>query len=422
MSDCLFEKQTLLDPNTLECPYDYYRAMQNNEPVHYDAGADTYLVTRYDLIVQAAKDFETFSSDMDLRREGIGPSNVKSDALFKRDGYLVEDVLTQVDPPRHTQFRSMVSRLFVGPVANKMEAYIEAHVDTLIDGFIDDGEVEFFRQFAVPLPLDLIADQLGVPREDKAQFKVWTDAIIETLGVMLTEERKLQCTALIIDFQHYFVQKMVEKRAQPENDIISTIATARLDDEDRDLTTEERLALIQQILVAGNETTRNHLAKSMVLLCQNSETQVQLREEPSLIKNFIEETLRLESPVQGLFRKTTKDVEFGGTFMPAGSKVLLMYGAANRDPKQFEDPEELDVFRKNSRLHLAFGAGPHACIGAMLARKEIEVTLRQILKRLQSIELKDSHSPIRHRPNLILRGMDGELTLTFQPTQNSDGE
>jgi len=418
MSDCPLQKQSLLDPNILECPYEYYREMQTQDPVHYDAGADTYLVLRYDLVAQAAKDVEIFSSEMDLRREGIGPSSVKSDALFKRDGYLVEDVLTQVDPPRHTQFRNMVSRLFVGPVANKMETYIESHVDTLIDGFIDDGEVEFFNQFAVPLPLDLIADQLGVPREDKAQFKVWTDAIIETLGIMLTEERKLECTALIIEFQHYFVKKMLEKRAQPENDIISTIAAARLEDEGRDLTTEERLALIQQILVAGNETTRNHLAKSMVFLCQNPNVQGQLRQNPSLIKNFIEETLRLESPVQGLFRKTTRDVEFGGTFMPAGSKVLLMYGAANRDPDQFENPEELDISRKNAKLHLAFGAGPHACIGAMLARKEIQVSLRQILKRLNTIELKDDDTPIRHRPNLILRGMDGELHLTFQPIVN----
>lgn len=410
--------QTLVDPQIQECPYEYYSAMHADEPVHYDEGADTYLITSYDLVAEAAKDVETFSSEMDLRREGGGPSSDKSDELFKRDGYLVEDVLTQVDPPRHTIFRNMVNMLFVGPVANKMESYIEAHVDTLIDSFIENGEVEFFSQFAIPLPLDLIADQLGVPREDKLKFKAWTDAIIETLGIMLTEERKLECTALIIEFQNYFVEKMEEKRDQPSDDIISTIAVARNEEEKREFTVEERLALIQQILVAGNETTRNHLAKSMMFLSEYPEVQTKLRDDPSLIKNFIEETLRLESPVQGMFRKTTKDIEFGGTHIPSGSKVLLMYAAANRDPEHFPNPDQLDISRKNAKRHLAFASGPHACIGAMLARKEIHVAIRQILRRLDNIALKDDHPPIRHKPNLILRGMDGELNLTFTQHHN----
>ncbi|MFK8016338.1 MAG: cytochrome P450 [Gammaproteobacteria bacterium] len=411
--------ETIFDPQIQECPYAYYSRMHTLDPVHYDEQADTYLVTTHELITQAAADFEVFSSAFDLRREAGGPDSASSDELFRTKGYLVEDVLTQVDPPRHTAFRNMVKPLFIGPVANSMESFIERHVDELLDGFIEKESVEFFSEFATPLPLDMISDQLGVPRKDIGKFKVWTDAIIETLGIMLSEERKQECTQRIIEFQHYFVAIMEQKRANPSDDIISFIASARLDHEDRELTVEERLALIQQLLVAGNETTRNHLAKIMVLLIQNPEQQETLRNRPDLIKNFVEESLRIESPVQGIFRKTTRDVTLGGTCIPKDAKVLLMYGAGNRDNTMFADAAKLDINRVNAKRHLAFGSGPHACIGSMLARKELQVSIRQILKRMKDIRFASADQKLSHKPNLILRALDGELNLRFTKTETN---
>ncbi len=270
----------------------------------------------------------------------------------------------------------------------------------------------------MPLPLGLIADQLGVPRGDMEKFELWSDAIVETLGIMLSEERKLECTRLIIEFQHYFVKKMAERRKDPCEDIISRIATARLDGEDRDLTIEERLALIQQLLVAGNETTRHHLAKCMLLLIQHPDQEARLRQDPSLIPGFIEESLRIESPTQGLFRRVTRDYALGGTLLRAGAKVMLLYGAANRDPGMFPEPDKLDVTRANARRHVAFGYGIHVCIGAMLARKELQVAYRRILARMKNFALAEDHGPIEHWPSLILRSLK-ELHITFTPVTES---
>jgi cytochrome P450 len=417
MTEATLSESSIIDRNVQQCPFPYYRLMHELDPVHYDAKADLYLVTRHDLLIEAARNVEIFSSEIDMRTDVGGPDTTNSDALFREKGWLVADVLSQVDPPRHTQFRAIVERLFTGPIVKRMETYIEAEVDRLIDAFIDTGEVDFYRQFAVPLPLGLIADQLGVPREDMEKFELWSGAIVETLGIMLSEERKLECTRLIIEFQHYFVNKMAERRESPQEDIISLIATARLDGEGPDLTTEERLALIQQLLVAGNETTRHHLAKCMLLLIHHPDQQALLRQDPSLIAGFVEESLRLEAPTQGLFRRVTRDYDLGGTVLPAGAKVMLLYGAANRDPSMFPQPNELDVTRDNARRHVAFGYGIHVCIGAMLARKELQVAYRRVLARMKNFALAEDHGPIEHLPSLILRSLK-ELRITFTPVKS----
>ena len=414
MTEVTLSDSSIIDRNVQQCPFPYYHLMHELDPVHYDAKADLYLVTRHDLLIEAARTVEVFSSEIDMRTDVGGPDTTKSDALFREKGWLVDDVLSQVDPPRHTKFRAIVERLFTVPVVKRIETYIEEQVDRLIDAFIDTGEVDFYRQFAVPLPLGLIADQLGVPREDMEKFELWSGAIVETLGIMLSEERKLECTRLIIEFQHYFVKKMAERRGNPYEDIISLIATARLDGEDRDLTTEERLALIQQLLVAGNETTRHHLAKCMLLLIHHPDQEARLRQDPSLIPGFVEESLRIESPTQGLFRRVTRDYDLGGTVLPAGAKVMLLYGAANRDPGMFPEPDELDVTRVNARRHVAFGYGIHVCIGAMLARKELQIAYRRILARMRNFALAEDHGPIEHLPSLILRSLN-ELRITFTP-------
>lgn len=406
---------TLFDPAVQADPYGYYALTHELDGVHYDAAADLYLVTRHELLREAAANPAVFSSEIDMRTDVGGPDTAQSDALFAAQGWVVRDVLSQADPPRHTQFRAIVEGLFTGPIVRRMHSDIEARVDGLIDGFCKRGEVDFFAEFAVPLPLGVIADQLGVPKKDMALFKTWSDAIIDTLGIMLTAERRLECTRQIIEFQHYFVAVMKSRERSPREDIISLIAQASLDD--RALTTEERLALVQQILVAGNETTRNHLAKCALLLAQNPEIQRRLRADANLVANFVEESLRLESPVQGLFRRVTKETRLGATALPEGAKVMLVFGAANRDPRAFPEPDTLDVERKNARRHVAFSHGIHTCIGAMLARTELRVGITRLLARLGNIALREGFRP-EHAPSVILRGLDA-LHLTFEPIGGS---
>ena len=353
------------------------------------------MISSYELAVEALSNWEVFSSAIDMRRDVGGPDPAESDALYEREGYTVRDVLSQVDPPRHSIFRNLVDRTFTGPVVRRMENYLSHHTDRLIDGFIEKGCCDFFADFAVPLPLGVIADQLGVPQKDLPKFKIWTDAFIDTLGIMLSPERKLECTRLIIEYQHYFVDRINQKKRNPEDDILSELVKARHEN-GSELAIEELLAVTQQLLVAGNETTRNHLAKSMLLLIANPDQQEILRNGLSLVPNFVEESLRLESPVQGLFRVTTQDTELRGYDIPKGAKIYMAYDAANRDNTMFNGADTLDVQRKNANRHLAFGHGIHRCIGQMLARKELEIAITSLLKRIDNIALDERYPHPQH--------------------------
>lgn len=411
MNKATLSELSIADPGVQQCPYQYYQLMQSEDSIHYDAKTDLWMVAGYDLAIEVLSNWKVFSSQIDMRTEVGQTSSDESDALFRSQGYVVKDVLSQVDPPTHTFYRKLVDRAFTGPVVRRMEGYLEEHTQALIDAFINDGSCDFYEQFAIPLPLGVIADQLGVPQEDMAKFKVWTDAIIETLGVVLSPERKLACTELIIEFQHYFVNRISEKRAEPADDLLSGLVSATHPD-GRDLTIEQLLALTQQLLVAGNETTRNHLAKSVLLLIENPEYQDRLRANPSLIPKFVEESLRIESPVQGLFRKTTEETVLGQRVLPKGAKLYVAYGAANRDEKMFPDANKIDLTRANTNRHLAFSNGIHRCIGQMLARKELEIALKSLTGQLANIRHATSVSTTEHVPSLILRGLK-ELHIKF---------
>jgi cytochrome P450 len=193
-----------------------------------------------------------------MRRDVSNVDPTEADELFKREGYFVEDVLSQVDPPRHTPFRRLVEKLFTGPTVKRMHGYLDTHVVELIDTFADRGRADFYHEFAVPLPVDVIADQLGLPRSDGMKLKRWTDAFIASFDATITAERKLECVKGILEFQKYFVTKRDEKLAQPGDDLLSMLVAARKDD-GAPLTIEEYLALCAQLMVAGNETTRNVL-------------------------------------------------------------------------------------------------------------------------------------------------------------------
>jgi len=271
--------------------------------------------------------------------------------------------------------------------------------------------VDFIGEFAGPLPVDVIADQLGLPRADGLRIRQWTDAIIETLDVMITAERRLACTQRIVEFQRYFVARREEKRAQPREDILSALAVARQPD-GTELSTEDYVALCAQLMVAGNDTTRNHLTKGMYLLTQDPKLQARLRREPALIPRFVEESLRVEAPVQGLFRTCREDVVLGGIAIPKGAKVVLLYGAANRDPSAFPDPGRIDLDRPNAQRHLSFGHGVHSCIGRVLATAELTLSFRRLLERLDNIRLDPDFPAPRHRPHFSLRGLDS-LNLAF---------
>lgn len=405
---------SLLDPETLECPFPLYHTLHREAPVYRMPETGFYVVTRYDLVMAAARNFKVFGHDANQRANRPGGPNLEAERVFAEQGWPQVATMTQCDPPRYDRYRPLVDRAFTASRVRAMEDYIETIVQDLLDAFIDKGEVEFVQEFAVKLPIFVIADQLGVPRADLARFKRWSDASVEPIGLLITREREVECAREVVEFQHYFAAKLEEKRAKPTDDIISTLATAEFVDDDgvtRPLNTAEFLSIVQQLLVAGNETTTNALGAGLVLLIERPDQIERLRREPFRLKTFVEEVLRLSSPVAGLFRRTTADTTLGDTFVPKGSMVLLRWAAANRDETVFDDADTLDVCRKNAGAHIAFGVGTHFCVGAMLARQELFQSFRAIIERMDSIRLKPGHV-LRHHPNLILRGLTA-LPITF---------
>jgi cytochrome P450 len=377
---------TMADPAINECPYDYYARMHTEAPVHYDARMGLWLVTRYADVVEASQQWDVFSSHIDMRRDVSTIDPTEADEFFRREGWLVEDVLSQVDPPRHTIFRRMVERLFTGPVVKRMHAYLDKHVLELLGSFERRGHADFLNEFALLLPLDVIADQLGLPRTDGALLRRWSDAFIGSFDLTITPAQKLAFARIILEFQRYFVAWRQKKTETPADDLLSMLVATRRED-GSPLNTEDYLALCAQLMVAGSETTRNHLLSIMLMLCDDPALQRRLRSDPALIPRFVDESLRLESPAQGLYRRTTREVELGGVRIPAGSIVMVMFGAANRDPAAFQQPSIMNLERPNLNRHMAFGYGIHSCIGRTLATAELNIATRRLLERLGPIRL-----------------------------------
>lgn len=328
-------------------------------------------------------------------------------------GYPFENTLLTNDPPSHRRFRGLANRAFTPRRVAQLESNVRAIANDLVDAFIHDGRVELVHQFGVPLPLTVIADALGVPRTDLPIFKKWSDDTVAPFGGMITLEREVECARSTVEFQHYFAAKLEERRAQPQDDLLTDLVNARFEGE-KPLTTAEILSILQQILVAGNETTTNMIASAMLLLLQHPEQMAAVHADHSLITNLVEEALRIEAPVQGLFRIAKVDTELGGVKVPAGARLAVMYGSGNRDESKFSQADRFDVCRANAKDHLAFGHGIHFCLGAPLARLEGKIAFETLFPRLQTIRLAEDKNDFTHMPSFILRGLKA-LHLEFDP-------
>jgi len=401
------EDYNFFDPEVIECPYEFYKLAREQAPIMElppaIPGAKFFLVTRYDLVVEILKNVEVFSSNFAALMAGKEEQDPEIQKI-QAQGWPQVNTLLTADPPEHERFRVLVNKAFTASRVKKMQDYMEQIVDELIDRFIDKGECEFINELAVPLPVKVIAAQLGVPQDDLPKFKKWSDSFIARLGRMISKEQELECVKDIVAFQHYFHNVIEERRKQPKDDLITDLVQAEVAGE-RSLDTAELLNIIQQLLVAGNETITNAIAGGMLLLIQNPEQMALVQEEPSKIENLVEEVLRLESPTAGMWRVVQQDTELEGVQLPAGSLVMVRFDAANRDLAKFEDGERLDVCRQNAVSHLAFGHGIHFCVGAMLARKEMQVTYEHLLLRLKNIRLAPGKNDLKHFPSVLLRGL-----------------
>ena len=395
------------DPEVIECPYEFYKLVRKQAPVmelpQAMPGGKLFLVTRYDLVMEILKDVEVFSSNFSTLLARREEPDEELQTIYAQGWPQVNTLLT-ADPPEHERFRVLVNKAFTASRVKKMQNYIEQIVDELIDRFIDKGECEFVSELAVPLPVKVIATQLGVPQDALHKFKKWSDSFIARLGRMNSKEQEIECAKDVVAFQHYFNNVIEERRKQPKDDIITDLVKAEVAGE-RSLNTAELLNIIQQLLVAGNETITNAIAGGMLLLIQNPDQIALVQKEPSKIENLVEEVLRLETPTAGMWRVVRQETELEGVQIPAGSLVMVRFDSANRDPAKFQDGEGFDVCRQNAGSHVAFGHGIHFCVGAMLARKEMQVAYERLLLRLKNIRLAPGKNDLKHFPNVLLRGL-----------------
>ncbi len=415
------ENIAILDADTLVDPYDTYALLRDEAPVFHVPMLNVHYVTRYDLVREAIKDTKTYSSKFDrfmVMANEAGRTTLPDDVreqVTAISAKLIANPPTMLtlDEPDHTRYRSLVSRLFTGSQVKRSEDQVRAVVEETATRFANGDARDFMSGFAFPVPLRIIADRLGIPREDRDVFDAGAMAAADGLRMSpMSPEATLRRAEVALALQDLLVRLIDECRDNPRNDMISLLATSKLDGENRLLTHGEALSILGQFLVAGHETTTSTFGWGMLLLCRQPELQDTIRGNAGLIKTFVEEALRIESPVQGLPRVVTRDTTLGGYPLKAGELIMLRYGAANRDERQFDNPDLVDVHRKKAGMQLAFGAGVHHCIGAPLARQELNLGFAALLDRMANIRLADGHAEPKAEPSLILRNLP-TLPLRF---------
>ncbi len=412
----------LLDDKTRECPFQYLQAIREQQPVYFMEELGAYYVSRYEDVRFIKKHPEIFSNNIFELGAQRGQARNIAEEYRAEHGWARVSTLQRTDPPVHTSYRKLINHAFTVARVRKMTPYIEAVVNDLIDkicGTAKDGRgsCDFVWDFAIPLPCIVIAEQLGVPRERIWDLKRWSDAMLAPGGGFVDEAAALECGRQVVAAQQFFAQVIAARRQQPEDDIITDLVHTHIEDpqtgESRLLTMEELQDLLDQLLTGGNETTTNAIGSGLMLLLQRPGSITRMREDPSLIRNFIEESLRYETPVLHLWRVTTRDVELGGMQIPKGSAIAVGYASANRDCSVFPDGEAFDLARRKPGAHLAFGSGPHHCPGAALARQEMFSTFTILLNRLHNIQLRDPDESFLHVPSSFLRGLE-HLHITFE--------
>ncbi len=402
------------DRDVVECPHAFNKLMREEAPVYLEPNTGFYLVSRYDLVEGILKDPDRFSSRF---RDALRPWDTFPEEArnILSEGWPATETLLTTDPPEHAKGRALVSKAFSLKRVKGMQPFMEQTVDDLLDRLIPQGHMEFREDFAAILPLMITALQFRVPDDEIDEIKHWSDIFAAQLGQEpKPDEAVVQEAREMVAFQRYFAKKLDEVRADPGDEIISVIGKA-MDDPDDPLSMADALEIINQAFVAGHETTTSAMTTGMLMLIENPDQLKLLQDDPSLIPNFCEEVLRMASPTNNMWRIAREDVEIEGVKIPKDAVMLLRFGSANRDEAKFgAESEKMDVCRKDARDHLAFGAGPHFCIGALVARQEMQKAFERLLARATNFRLAPGHEAPEHMYSVLLRGLQA-LHIEFDP-------
>jgi cytochrome P450 len=366
-------------------PFPRYRFMRETNPVYDHPQYHFWQVFRYDDVVRVLSDYTSFSSNFS---GGQGGDPLSSSMI-------------SMDPPRHRQLRNLVTQAFTPRSVAQLAGRITTIANKLLDQVAATGHMDIIDDLSYPLPVTVIAEMLGIPQEDREQFKIWSDAVV---GASESENGNPQA-----EMSSYFLDMIQQRSRERKDDLISALLDAQIDGQH--LNQRELLGFCILLLVAGNETTTNLIGNAILCFDEHPEVMEQLRAEPELLPGAIEEVLRYRSPVQFMYRRVAADVTIRDSQLRAGQMVLAWIGSANRDEAQFPDPDSFDIRRTPNR-HIAFGHGIHFCLGAPLARLEAKIVLTLLLERFDEIQRVRS-VPLEATGSDIVYGVK-HLPITFR--------
>ncbi|MEN8183568.1 MAG: cytochrome P450 [Myxococcota bacterium] len=387
----------LFTPEFHADPYPIYREMREEGRLLEVGGMESWIATGYEEVFTILRDARFKSgfsrSDNAYDRQWQARSPVTFE-FFHRN-------MLGANPPDHTRLRGLVSRAFTPRRVESLRPRVESIVSKLLDEVAPRGRMDVVQDFAYPLPLTVIAELLGVPVEDREKLKAWSQPFTRILDGMTRDAYLEEAEAAALEMNAYFREQFERHRQRPGDDLIDGLLAAH-DEGDR-LSEDELLSTCLLLLVAGHETTTNLVGNGLLGLLRHPEQWERLRAQPELAPSAVEECLRYDAPVQFTSRRPWEDVELFGRTVPGDMEVILVLGAANRDPARFPDPDRLDIGRADN-THLAFSQGIHFCLGASLARLEAEVALRGLSRRFPEMEL--ACETVSYRPGFAIRALE----------------
>ena len=411
---------TLADPKVMQNPYPYYERLRALDPVHFDEGIQTWLVTRHDDILTVARNTEAYSDEMRVSKAIRSPFQDEVDEYMKREGFMVLDPADsfKVDGELHARRRKLVAHAFTGPIVAAMEARVAAICRDKAAALRGRPRADLVKDYAMPIPILVICDALGLPMDHVDEISRGADAMVAQVGAGASREVAYQRAHNVSQLHRFVRQAIEERRRKPSDDLISQIVHARIDDPAAPQLTERELMAISTVALAGGvDTTRNGIAFGLHALATRPDVLARLRaskEQDKEISRFNDETLRFYSPVPQLPRITTTETVLRGKTIPQGAFVLLCWASANRDPQRFADPEKFDMDRAGLQQHLAFGTGIHYCLGAMLARQEMKCAIREIVNRVESLELATPPEQLDLSPSMVIMRTLKSLPVRFR--------
>jgi cytochrome P450 len=386
------------DPRFVADPYPVYERLRGAAPVVYDEATDHWLVTRFDDVSMSLRDRRfgrTYLHVATHEEMGREPPPVSLDPFW----HLITSGILDMEPPDHTRVRRLVSRAFTPRMVESMREPVQELTDDLVDSVAGTGEFDLLATIAEPLPVAVIAELLGIPQDDRSLLRPWSADICRMYELHPSERDAQAAVTACVEFSEYLRALSRERRAAPTGDLISEMALV-VDDGER-LTEDELIGTCVLLLNAGHEATVNVTGNGWWALFRNPASLARLRDDPGLVQPAVEELMRWDTPLQLFERWVLEDVEIHGVHVPHGAELGLVFGSANRDPTTFDRPDELRLDREPNP-HLTFGAGVHFCLGAPLARLELQTSFATVLRHLPDLELVEEP---QWKPGYIIRGL-----------------